>query len=84
MNNNNLYVVNAAGLFCVENGKFCNNAKDILNKCISHHERGGEVNESEIISSDLHKYAKWTVKTAAIAASTAINPIGTAVVGGTL
>ena len=84
MGNNHLWVVNAAGLFCVENGKFCNNAKDILNKCISHHERGNKVDESEVISSDLHKYAKWTVKTAAIAAVTAINPIGTAAVGGTI
>lgn len=27
MDNNSLYVVNAAGLFCAENGKFCDNAK---------------------------------------------------------
>lgn len=58
MNSDNLYVVNAAGLFCVENGKFCNNAKRIINECVSHHERGGKVDETEIIGSDLHKYAK--------------------------
>lgn len=49
--------------------------KDIINKCIYHHERGREINESETIDSDLHKYAKWTVKTAAIAAAATINPI---------
>jgi hypothetical protein len=81
MNNDNLFVVNEIGLFCVENGKFCKNAKHIINECISHHERGGGVVEAETIASDLHKYAKWTVKTVAIAAATAANPLATAGIG---
>ena len=65
MDNDNLFVVNAPGLFCVENGKFCNNAKSILNECISHHERGDGCNLTHTIQSDIYNYAKIATITAA-------------------
>ena len=77
MDNDNLFVVNAAGLFCVENGKFCNNAKSILNECISHHERGDGCNLTHTIQSDIYNYAKI----ATIATASFFAPGSTAIVG---
>jgi hypothetical protein len=81
IDNDYLWVVNAAGLYCVENGKFCKNARHVVSECIYYHERGGTINEIKVIDSDLHKWAEWTVKTAAIAAATAANPLATAGIG---
>jgi len=61
----------------VENGKFCNNAKSILNECISRHERGDGCVLTHTIQSDIYNYAKI----ATITAASCFAPGTTAIVG---
>jgi hypothetical protein len=79
MNSDSLYTVNASGLFCVENSKFCKNTKDILQMAIEQHERGGGFNNlTHAIQSDLYSYAKITT----IAAASFFAPGSSAILGG--